>query len=75
MRLTSGEQDEVDHLIRTLRQVARDPEKMDPLIVGWATDQAAIILRNLFPINYTTPPPPHEGMVSLFVESGSHGEG
>jgi len=75
MTLSSDEQGEVDFIIRTLRDIARNPTKVNQAVTAWAADEAAVILRNVFPIDYTTPPPPHEGMVSLFMEGGSHGEG
>jgi len=75
VKLSPDEQREVDFVIRTLRDIARNPTRANPAVTTWAADEAATILRNVFPINYTIPPPPHEGMVSLFMESGSHGEG
>jgi hypothetical protein len=74
MKIDPLEQARIDHLIRTLRDVARRPSTTDPMIVSFAADEAADLLRCLFPLNYSTPPPPYEGMVSLF-ERRPDGEG
>lgn len=73
--LTPTERADVDHLIRTLRGLAARPEVTDPMVTRWVANEAADLLRVIFPFNYTTPPPPHEGMTSLFTESSHHGEG
>lgn len=75
--MTTQKRDEIDYVINLLNRISAKPERYPAAIISMATEAGARLLREDHPINYSTPPPPHDGMVSLLtcIEGAPHGEG